>query len=178
MIIFAPPPSDGQSISLNPPRFPPDTFSSVSLSLSLNPSRTTGKSVKKNMFPLWMVTWKFFDGEKARGASTAKCNAFFPSRRYSFCVVVSEVDYISRCVLAAYLPPSPLDAVKVVRSSVTTQDNDKKVRVRLKVGKRWEGVGGGVCVGKGRREREKGEKEEEKRILLEWSGGVPCPFIP
>ncbi|KAI7925813.1 hypothetical protein M0657_003411 [Pyricularia oryzae] len=120
------------------------------------------------MFPLWMVTWKFFDGEKARGASTAKCNAFFPSRRYSFCVVVSEVDYISRCVLAAYLPPSPLDAVKVVRSSVTTQDNDKKVRVRLKVGKRWEGVGGGVCVGKGRREREKGEKEEEKRILLEW----------
>ncbi|KAI6509168.1 hypothetical protein MCOR08_011796, partial [Pyricularia oryzae] len=80
------------------------------------------------MFPLWMVTWKFFDGEKARGASTAKCNAFFPSRHYSFCVVVSEVDYISRCVLAAYLPPSPLDAVKVVRSSVTTQDNDKKVR--------------------------------------------------
>lgn len=136
------------------------------------------------MFPLWMVTWKFFDGEKARGASTAKCNAFFPSRRYSFCVVVSEVDYISRCVLAAYLPPSPLDAVKVVRSSVTTQDNDKKVRVRLKVGKRWEGVGGGVCVGKGRRERERGKRRRKKDITgVEWGSPLSlyslgtCPSL-
>lgn len=130
------------------------------------------------MFPLWMVTWKFFDGEKARGASTAKCNAFFPSRRYSFCVVVSEVDYISRCVLAAYLPPSPLDAVKVVRSSVTTQDNDKKVRVRLKVGKRWEGVGGGVCVGKGRRERERGKRRRKKGYYWSGVGESPVPLFP
>ncbi|TLD34198.1 hypothetical protein PspLS_00372 [Pyricularia sp. CBS 133598] len=54
-----------------------------------------------------MVTWNFFDGEKARGASTTKCNAFLPSRPDLFGVVVPEVDYISPCVLAAYLPPRP-----------------------------------------------------------------------
>ncbi|TLD04667.1 uncharacterized protein PgNI_09963 [Pyricularia grisea] len=63
-----------------------------------------------------MVAWNFFDGEKARGASNTNATP-------------------------AYLPPRPWTPVKVVRSSVTTQVNDKKVRVRLKVDKRWEGRG-------------------------------------
>ncbi|TLS22963.1 uncharacterized protein PpBr36_05863, partial [Pyricularia pennisetigena] len=63
-------------------------------------------------FPLWMATWNFFNGEKAGGASTTQCNAGLSAA-------------------------SPLDAVKVVRSSVTTQDNDKKVRDG--------GLGPGMC---------------------------------
>lgn len=182
---FCPPPSDGQSISLNPPRFPPDTFSSVSLSLSLNPSRTTGKSVKKKHVSTMDGDLEVFWWRKGKRREHRQMQCVFPeSTLFLLCGGIRGGLYFPLCPsgLSAAVAPGRCQSCQIFRhNSGQWQEGTGTFKSGQKMGRcGWRGVRGQGSE----RERERGKRRRKKDITgVEWGSPLSlyslgtCPSL-